>query len=740
MKAFKSIILAGLLFAVLAMPCRAQSGSDKIRYHWITQNEVILWKSLTDNKPVTATLDPDMLHWSIPEVSDTSPTWQATLNGIIRQYLPKIDTKKLTYEQSWAFVLTKLRNEYGAVSWAQPREPSAELYLVPKGQDSVEVVINSRVGGEATGRTTALFTKTGNKWSTKDKLSLESWLGINTQSAELRKILGLAERDKVPDGPNTWAETWDKWITNRLASNSPVSSVMYEDAKGKPQWLWRERLETGQSAPAGSRQMPPAPLAIAEPEWAHQTDDSSKRDVPAQTDWLKWALIALAVLFVLALLYYFGFRKTLASAGGFANKIALPFGKGTANASDTANQPVLVTAETLERLHTLVKQRLSPPIQNASPNSEGFTKMLEWIHNEYLTEAKSKGMLQEAQTQWNGRLGKFLQETTGVEKVEGNQLKKWVELGRSAETVVRYASNGLTIPPEVRDQMDVKFATDQPSQEELLTHWPKMVSAYSQCLLNRTKEYNTLLKRFQDCTTKQAGDIKAKEEEVKKQWQERVTTLTTEKEDLDKQRKKAEKELQASTQRISELEGTISTLQGQLKKANEATEAAKKGLAPLEKKLGDIGEVQVLSSFLRKWLQGYFAAQMKDDSELRPVAVVASLLNFSLNQMCFSVVKEQDQLRRVMAHNVFRLTQMFEQQSGGAANLNAVHKHINRIAPEVGETLNEIDKIKLKGDAFDAALFRSFLNRLNVDTGKNLSPFFIEMDAGDNKLVRVSVS
>ncbi len=142
-----------------------------------------------------------------------------------------------------------------------------------------------------------------------------------------------------------------------------------------------------------------------------------------------------------------------------------------------------------------------------------------------------------------------------------------------------------------------------------------------------------------------------------------------------------------SNSKVSELSGQVENLRRQLTKAQDETKSALDTGAALQRKAERIDEVQQLSYDLRRWLQGYYHESTREGNEIHPVILLSSLVNFSLCQMCFSIMDDSELLFNLMAHNL-RLVERFGQSSGGETS--ELLKRLIRIAPKSADMLDSL--------------------------------------------------
>jgi hypothetical protein len=305
----------------------------------------------------------------------------------------------------------------------------------------------------------------------------------------------------------------------------------------------------------------------------------------------------------------------------------------------------------------------------------------------------------------------------------------------------------LDIPEDVKNLVIDRTRAQPQSNEDWLIYWPSLLIAYEKLLNERTKECNDLNGRMAEQKAQHEKAILEKEQGLTAQWTEDLDNLKKEKGRLEEECRLKSSELESSKLEADKLRSRISELQGELSTTGKVRESEQSILTELrqrtekiERMQVEILEVQNLSRYLRRWLQGYFDGRRRTNSEIRPVALLTSLINFSLCQMCFSIIEDRQSLLKAVANNIFRFTQKFEQSSGNDSDLAAARKSLIRLVPEVEAALKELKQTELGGTTHDDLLFQGFLGQLSTDTGKNLGPFFIDMDNQKNTLIRVNAS
>jgi hypothetical protein len=358
------------------------------------------------------------------------------------------------------------------------------------------------------------------------------------------------------------------------------------------------------------------------------------------------------------------------------------------------------------------------------------------VRQEYVSAASSQQLLHDAATYRNKIIEDYREKELDLAESDPHRIKRWIELGRNAEKI-KTELGDLSLPAEVKARLGTQKA---PHDDEWLAQWPYVLRAFEVCLSETVSKRDELDQKLkaQEELSRQA--VTKKEEETNSKWRNRVSELENENERCRKQHDQDALTLQAANLKIEEIQKESTTLRADLTAARSDNHTAQVTQSALKKKIDDLNDLKWLSRDLRRWLQGYYSGQMNDARDRRGVAVLAALINFSLSQICFSIIDDQPNLKRVLAHNILLLTHMFEQHHGEVSDFAQTLTCLNKIAPDVDKEVTKLDEKELGGDTLDVALYRGFLYWLKTDTGKNISPFFIDLDKKKNTLVFVTTT
>lgn len=759
MRMAKLIVLFWLAILGVALLCYAQAEAEPILYHWVTQNEVILWQSSADDQPVKAMFNPQTKEWRVAP-SEAATHWRPILEKFVRLCYPKMATQTLLEDRMWSFALTKLRNEYDNVIWAEQRRPFVEIYLIQKGEGEVEMTFIHELNGQVNKETIKFTQQSGGKWVKKGDINLETLLGLTITSKGLHEVLDIPSEEQLPTG-SRWLDVWDRWVRNFL-TNKPVRPTMYQDMNGQLKWLWRERLNSVDELRTAFRTLPPAPDDIEEPDIVSEVSGGQNPSSPSGFPWLFTLSIIVNLILAAIIWFLFRFRTGLPMPRpSLPRVVATPWRNiATFWGRASQGQAAFSFVVTIETLHKRAKDRYLEKFKGDLSLRPMVLTSLDWARDVYLDLAASDQSQQEMDTYKKNIVVEFLQHDLEVETESTQQVKGWIKLGQMVENAVSKI-NKQEIPEGALSLVessvkgwkknDLRNYTNQlfslkieddslPSKlEGLLEIWPNVLAAFAICLNKVMEERNSLETSLKDQGEKHAKAINDKECDLKKRWEIDKGKLDNINQELEEKYKQASSNLKSAESENQKLQSQVAKLLHQSAELKSAREVERSNYKEFDKKIGDILEVQQLSRDLRQWLQGYFY-DANDKGEIRPVALLASLINYSLCQMCFSIIEEQPALRKVMASNIFRLTQQFDQRFNKVSDFKATLDYLGRLAPQVENVLASLEKTDRGGYTIDNQLFLGFLNRLKTDTGKDLSPFFIDMDKENKKLTFVNAS
>lgn len=745
MRVIKLIFVSCLLVAWPAAPARAQdpppARNVTILYHWITPDKAIIWRSPRDAEPLIAAYDAATREWTIAPAESRPPDeeWRATLRNVVRRSVPAADLSQLDDSDLWNYVLSRLRNEYGRVDWAEPRMPSTEIYLLPrvtqpaasKGARQVELAfIRGEAGrSDQPGRTVITFTfepgaATDGVWKKTQTVDEGTVLGRPPTAALLKKIFGFAggqapaglPGDELPEDAKQWAEFYDESIKQFLSTGEAPRHVMYTDERGRPLWFWCQRLRDEADLPASSRQMAGTPR------------NSPVQDLPVIAPrpagrGVFTAIITAAALILLFTLAIVNLRYNL--SGRLRRRLRAMKDARRAGAGAQSN----LGADVLQKLYELAREHYRAKY---GEDADALLAPLGRTHNLYLELAKANQLLEGDEQRKEAAVAEYLRASLKVEGADRAKVGHWVEVGKAAEAAASEV-NGLRIPPEVAQQVNGKAsngppANQCPTPEYLLAHWPALLVAFNTRLSEVTQARREAERLLQENISKQKSVVEAKVREIDSKWETAVERANKKSEGLSARLTDVSGSLLEEQKKVEHLRAEVSGLEGELKAAREMSETTREEWNALTRKAETIGQVRLLSRDLRQWLQGYFNSRMEKDAELRPVALLSSLINFSLCQMCFGIVEGRELLLQAAALNLFRFIQKFERQQGNKSDLAQARTYLEAITAQVADGRRDISAEVQGGNTFDPALFRGFLNRLMTDTEKDLSPFFIDVD------------
>jgi len=743
MRTTKLIALFWLVAAGLFLSHNTRAEVDTVLYHWITQDKVILWRSLADTEPVTATFDPSAGKWSFTPPDATS-LWEPILIGVVQRDYPQVSRQLLKDDLLWSFALTKLRNEYKNVEWARPRLPSVEIHLRQKDEQTVELAFIHIVNGEAKQAIIKFTKQQGGKWTKAQDLPLKTLLGLTDTSGELHKVLTIPETEPLPVTREQWQSVWDRWVRSLLENNNLDHPIMYKDLKGDLQWLWRGRLGQNDNLPNNFRQMPSALPPIVEPNIQAGPERSEKQ--PAGYLWLGISITFNLILVAYALLFHFRnrLRKRLPSLPGWLSQRIAALWDGD---NLSARPQVTLVLEVFEKLHERSRGQYLEMFKEDTSYRRMLLAGLDCVRDMYRELVNSGELQQEATIYREKIVGEYLQHDLGVEANGADQVKRWIGLGREVEDAAPQIIAELDFPDEVKNLVIDRTKARPQSKEDWLIYWPSLLIAYEKLLNERTKECSNLNQHIEEQKAQHEKAILEKQRDVEDRWKGAVDTLKKEQAKLAEECILKTSKLDRSNTEIDGLRGQITELKGELSTKGQVLESEQGRFTMLQQEAekiqrmqAEILQVQNISRYLRRWLQGYFEGRRKTNSEIRPVALLTSLINFSLYQMCFSIIEDRQPLLKVMANNIFRFTQKFEQPTGNDSVLAAARASLIRLVPDVEAALKELRETDVGGETPDDTLFRGFLSQLSTDTGKNLDPFFIDVDRQKNTLVHVNAS
>ena len=383
---------------------------------------------------------------------------------------------------------------------------------------------------------------------------------------------------------------------------------------------------------------------------------------------------------------------------------------------------------------------------------------LEWAYAEYVSVADSPDMRRDSNKLRSKIAGDFYKEL-GVEDDEHDKAGALIALGRAAGEASAQIEK-LGAYPEIQSVVSAQKGGDFKQYETWVRSWPALLMEFDARLLAFKQECIRLKaeveKYRQESQARQQKVIELQQEgaklktllgakgaELEREVARReglvraslegtVKTLQADLKDEKRRHSSTQAELAASQEKAARLEQLFRTTEAAKKQAEESQRKSLEDLKVFQARDAEVEELQKLSQHLRRWTQAYYSKQQEGDGELRPVGLVATLINFSLYQMCFSVVTRHAPLKKAMGQNLYRFSQLFSQTS----NYQAACETLLKIEPEAAA---EPEKSSGSNDGtIDHKLFQAILSRLKTDTGFNPGPFFI--DERDSRITRVNAS
>jgi hypothetical protein len=730
------ILLCCLLVVSLSFYCRAETEASKVTYYWVAKNEVLLWRGGDDDQPISATLDEQTQQWKI-EPKEKTELWRPFLKQIVLSYVTNGDLERISDEELWAFTLVKLHNEYDHIRWARPHRTSVEVYLLL--QDASHATVAFLYGNaENPMRATAHFTQSLNGlWSkaSAENLDLKELLKVPDDPNELSSVFGL----NIPEAKSKtvqWANVWDSWIKD-FVNGPPVRHFGYRDSQGQLRFTWQERLTGGVDLPARYHVMTTSPLKIAEPKLA-----TIGAPVEPSAPWwlillvpalllLGLALFALRIKYIVAAFIDVG--RTLRRKLTGAKTLSPDIQRGT----DTSSAPVAISEDTLNAIHNRALERWQSISVDPAAH-EVLKASLELARQEYLASAASQDLLSDLNSYRTAIIDEYRFEALKVPPdVDDSKIKRWIKLGQAAEEASAQFSD-LKLPHEVKVEMGGQHVVQGWSECDLAAEWPRLVNAFKDCLGQATEQRDEFKRHLEESESNKAKAIAEKEREAQAKWQTRVSELEAMNKTHVKQRAEDLLALEHEKGKVEGLRLEGSKLRTELGVVRSEKSTAQVTGYALQKKIEELNHLKWLSRALRIWLQGYSEGRINDDRKSREVAVLSALINFSICQMCFSIIDDLPELRQGIAHNIKVFTQMFDQRYGQGSDFEQARDLLLKIAPQF--EFAKPDEKQMGGDTLDDPLFRGLLYWLKTDTGKNLSPFFIDMDSKRSTLAFVTTS
>lgn len=686
-----------------------------------------MWQSPEDSSPIRATFDLQTKRWEIVP-PDKAESWRPILSRVALGYDKNADLKQLSTEQLWTFALTKLRNEYNLVRWARERRPSVEIYLLPIDHQRSQVAF---IYGNAPSplRTTADFTRDRNgTWiKGKESLDLRQLLGVPDDPKELNDIFALKQTRANPDVSVNWKAAWNSWITD-FQTGPATRNFMYRDAQGQLRWVWQERLNAGDQMPTAYKAAPLAPSKIPDVGLYAPV-------VPAEPT-RSWPTLVLVLAALTGGLIIVGvvFRKRLQAFASYLPSL----GRGRRILkTDSEVVQSLIPEENLRTIHSFAIQDVKTRFTDEETRRV-LVASLEWGLVQYLAVARNKSLLLDEDLYRTQIVDDYLVEQLKLPAgTNPSRVIEWIQLGKATETAVSEVDD-LRVPSEIQSRIASEKTVQKWTKDDWASQWPSLLFAFEASLTEAKQRRDHFETTLTESRTSHEKEVLEKEQQLNERWQARFDEVQRQNSTYNKLQAQAQLDLQYERTTVNELRNEGNKLRTELATLQSEKEITAGANKDFRAKLDQLNDLKRLSRELRRWLQGYYAGRMNDSRESRGIAVISALINFSISQMCFSIIEDLPSLRTAIAQNILVLAKAFDQPYGLASDFDQARKYLQQITPNIEkEKLNESE---LGGDTLDDPLFRGFLYWLKSDTGKNVSPFFLDIDRKKNTLVFVTTS
>lgn len=722
MKKLTPIFLLWLTMLGLTTRLQAQPDAADVQYYWATQNRVYLWRTPEDIAPVIANYDPNSNLWSISTNADGA--WLSVLRRAARNYLSENDISSFTQQQLWAKVLTGLRNDFEHATWATHRTPSSEIYFRKLNDQTVELIILWK-DKQGTKEQAYKFTRqTDGTWKKNQNIDLSATIGLSEKSDEIRKVFDIPKDASLPQKPTDWNALWTGIINKFLGDEESARPVIIRDNNDRVQLLWRERLSPEAAVPLNLKQIPPKPQAIkdAVPATTVATPEAEAKE-GEYSFWLKATSLLIGLLVVVGTLFLL--------LKGWLMRVVRSL-----RLKDVARD-VLISTEGATLLHKLLKERFQERSYTENESVRAFLlHSLDLVHQEYLSIINSVEFVQESKSLKTNIINEY-QKELGVDPQDLEKIPTWFELGRAAEKAIPLIEKIKTssyLNEAISNKSPLQFQSDI----DWTAQWPELVDALNTLLAKYDQDCSTFKNELEEKNKSIAEELREKEQEISKKWEGDVLTLRNSLSTKDGEYSRTSQQLREAEESAVNLKLKLEALQKQLDEIQSAKEASGQALKEFERKAQEIQDVQKLSRYLRVWIQGYFTdQQQREDGDLRSVGLIAALINFSLYQICFSIIEDEQFLRKAMAYNLFRCAQIFNEIFGENPSYTAARETLLSISPGVEQAFNDLKNFS--GHTLDDRLFQAFLSRLKTE-GVNLGSFFVEANGQGDRITQVSAS
>lgn len=719
MRLQKPIRLFCLAIVILACQTGIQADNEAIQYYWLTSDEILLWRSLQDTTPIRIIYEPSAQRWNLPA---GVVGWRPILESVVRRYDERVPVSQIDDVKLWTFVLAKLANEKASETWARPRDPFLAIYFARVDERNAEVAI---VRKEGPPRQIFKFTQDTNGVWKKDQnanLDMRLLFGVEDSPEELGRIFNFTVGTGTLN--SRWNEAWDKWIKIAILREPEIEQVMFPTAGG-PQWIWRQRLNAGVDLPLSTPRMASSRTGIPEP--------SLGQAVITSPEWDRRYLLLVPVLGTLLVLLIFSWPRNLLFSFLRSLWTKAPSTQSQEQAKERTSDQLIMDQVTLDQLHRLAVQRSTQQLSEYPSNSKLVTAALELARAEYL--AVLSAVVVEQASKRDEILREYWR-TLGVLPNENARIAGWIDLGRKAELAQTQIVN-LSIADEVLQVTDSTNPIKSWSAADWLRLSPQIVREYDRLLLDANRKTTDAKKLLVEQETKKKSQLEEIKKTAEREWVDKVTRLEKENKDGVANAETLNSGLARANAEVENLKSRASDLEGDLKTSRDYLQEVLKKELSLQDSIRRIDAIADISFELRIWLQNYHSKLLDNTREIRSVAVLMSLINFSLVQMCFSTARQQSDLTKATAHNVLAITHLFDNESNSA--LSRARQFLGKLEPELEAASHDLKNSTVTGSALDQRIFRDFLSWLRDDTGQDLSPFYLDIDSSQ-QLVFVSAS
>lgn len=716
------------MLGACALEVRAQT-VPQLQYFWAAPDRVYLWRTPDSQQPVVATLrSPATSNWEV-QPPGAVEEWRPMLQTIVQHYKEKAKLDAVTDQLLWDFMLTKLSNEPLTTMWAKPRRPVAEMYVLRKDAGVDVIFVWSDAG--TTKVNSFPFKLQGAAWkqSFREYIPVETFLKLPPFSPELHKILDIPDSEAIPQ--KDWSAAWDRWLKTTLEGEK-ARPVTYLDKDKAPQWLWRERLAPEEPLPKGFKDVARKTTPLNEP-----FIPEAEGPTQAKT-WREWPYIGVVIVVsavVIGLLLWLimhllgGWRPRLP-------KLSLGFLRRWRR-TPPANP--LVSPEGLDVLYDFLGTQYKPTGDAlADIDRQLHIELLVWSRERSKLALADKGF-QQVSGDLKKKIVEDYQRELGVEQ-EADRAKfgEWVTLGRAlAQNKAEFErAQQLTYVREALDGLGNGQKAEQlGTLADVLPHLPGLLTRMDERLVNLGQEHTTLQATHQALKDSLDAERVKIQADAEKRWQSQVTKLAGDLKTKTDAHQDAVTKAQTDGQTIGDLTTQVANLKRDLKAAQDQGTNADTQRGVFEKRVNAIKDVQQLSRYLRQWIQSYYDKQAHArEGDTRHVALLATLVNYSMYQLCFSIADDEKELRKALANNLHRCMERINTPNNYQAALDI----LKRIDPKAETALEELRHVG--GGTLDDRLIQSFLSTLKADSGLILSPFFIDLDPKQNRITLANAS